>query len=165
MYSILKIASDLSRSINHHFPAVTMRLPLKTEYACQVMAQLAKTYATGEVRRVEELATAEGLSPNYLVQILTQLRPVGLVVSKRGKNGGYLLGRAPETISLAEIAGAMEGDILIETSNGIIGMSSEKVNQAWARANQELQSALSEICLTELIPDDVEPNSPQDWVI
>lgn len=142
-----------------------MRLPLKTEYACQVMAQLAKTYATGEVRRVEELAAAEGLSANYLVQILTQLRPIGLVVSKRGKNGGYLLGRAPETIFLAEIAGAMEGETLIETSNGSIGMSSEKVNLAWARANQELKSALGEICLTELIPDDAEPNSAQDWVI
>ena len=142
-----------------------MRLPLKTEYACQVMAQLAKTYATGEVRRVEELAGAEGLSPNYLVQILTQLRPTGLVVSKRGKNGGYLLGRAPETIFLDEIAGAMEGETLIETSNGAIGMSSEKVNLAWARANQQLKSTLGEICLTELIPDDADPHSAQDWVI
>ena len=84
-----------------------MRLPLKTEYACQVLAQLASTYAVGEVRQVEELAAAEGLSPNYLVQILTTLRGAGLVISRRGKYGGYLLARHPETITLAEIAAAM----------------------------------------------------------
>ncbi len=142
-----------------------MRLPLKTEYACQVMAQLAKTHSSGEVRRVEELAAAEGLSANYLVQILTQLRPAGLVVSKRGKNGGYQLGREPESITLAEIVSAMEGEVLIETSNGSAGMSSEKVNRAWAKANRELQAVLAGIHLAELIPDDSEPKSAQDWVI
>ena len=78
-----------------------MRLPLKTEYACQVLAQLASTYAAGDVRQVEDLATAEALSPNYLVQILTTLRQAGLVISRRGKNGGYLLARHPGNITLA----------------------------------------------------------------
>ena len=68
-----------------------MRLPLKTEYACQMLAQLALTYSEEGVRQVEDLAAAENLSPNYSVQILTTLRQAGLVISRRGKNGGYLL--------------------------------------------------------------------------
>ncbi|MCB1232679.1 MAG: Rrf2 family transcriptional regulator [Verrucomicrobiae bacterium] len=142
-----------------------MRLPLKTEYACQVMAQLARTYENGEVRRVEELAEAEGLSPNYLVQILTQLRPMGLVISKRGKNGGYLLGRDPKTISLAEIVSAMEGEDLIESSSGNGGKSAAKVNQAWNQVNRNLRSALEAISLTELIPDESNAGTETDWVI
>lgn len=141
-----------------------MRLPLKTEYACQVMAQLAKTYGDGGVRRVEDLAAAESLSANYLVQILTKLRPAGLVISKRGKQGGYQLARDPESITLAEIACAMEGDPLIETGPGNDGMSSQKVGAAWARANAALFEALAGIVLSELIPEDA-PGRAEDWVI
>ncbi len=141
-----------------------MRLPLKTEYACQVLAQLASTYASGEVRQVEELAAAEHLSPNYLVQILTTLRQAGLVISRRGKNGGYLLARHPEDITLAEIAMALEGGALIESSPGNGGKSAERVRHAWVRVNEAMLQSCGGITLTELIP----PRQPQDgadWVI
>lgn len=141
-----------------------MRLPLKTEYACQVLAQLASTYAAGDVRQVEELATAEGLSPNYLVQILTTLRQAGLVISRRGKNGGYLLARHPGDITLAEIATAMEGGSLIESSPGNGGKSAQMVHAAWVRVNEAMMQSCGAITLTELIP----PYAPQDgadWVI
>lgn len=142
-----------------------MRLPLKTEYACQVMAQLARSHGSGEVRRVEELAEAEGLSANYLVQILTQLRPTGLVISKRGKNGGYLLGRDPKTITLAEIVSAVEGETLIETSGGNRGMCSGTVTQAWAQANQEMVDSLQRIPLSDLIPVTAESEASPEWII
>ena len=145
-----------------------MRLPLKTEYACQVMAQLAKNHGDGEVQRVEELARAEGLSANYLVQILTQLKPAGLVISKRGKYGGYLLARDPEDITLAEIAQAMEGQDLIWTSPGNGGMSSPKVRSAWQQANQDLHAVLAQVTLSALIPETADPETEEstpDWVI
>jgi len=141
-----------------------MRLPLKTEYACQVLAQLASTFAAGDVRQVEELAAAESLSPNYLVQILTTLRQAGLVISRRGKNGGYLLARHPGDITLAEIATAMEGGSLIESSPGNGGKSAGMVRDAWMRVNEAMLQRCGEIALTDLIP----PYAPQDgadWVI
>lgn len=141
-----------------------MRLPLKTEYACQVLAQLASTYAAGDVRQVEELATAEGLSPNYLVQILTTLRQAGLVISRRGKNGGYLLARHPGNITLAEIATAMEGGSLIESSPGNGGRSAEMVRAAWVQVNEAMMERCSEITLNDLIPPYV-PQDGADWVI
>ncbi len=141
-----------------------MRLPLKTEYACQVLAQLASRHATGEVRQVEELAAAERLSPNYLVQILTALRQAGLVLSRRGKYGGYLLARDPSEISLAEIALAMEGGALIESSPGNGGASANRVHEAWIRANEALLASCADIPLTDLVPPS-ESGSAGDWVI
>src|SRR5690606_34666784 len=129
-----------------------MRLPLKTEYACQVLAQLARRHESGEVRQVEELAAAERLSPNYLVQILTALRQAGLVLSRRGKNGGYLLARPPGDITLADIATAMEGGSLIESSPGNGGASAGRVHEAWVRANEALMKSCGEIPLTDLVP-------------
>ena len=165
MYPIFRSARAFFDRRNHFRPFI-VRLPLKTEYACQIMAQLARFQRSGEVRRVEELAEAEGLSPNYLVQILTQLRPAGLVISRRGKYGGYLLAREPESITLAEIAQAMEGQDLIWTSPGNGGMSALRVREAWKRANDDLYLALTQITLADLIPDvDANPSGPGDWVI
>jgi len=141
-----------------------MRLPLKTEYACQVLAQLALTYSKDHVRQVEDLALAEGLSPNYSVQILTTLRQAGLVISRRGKNGGYLLARHPDEITLADIAAAMEGEQLIESSPGNDGMSAATVHSAWLQVNQAMLEACRKITLSELVakPEDV---GGADWVI
>lgn len=141
-----------------------MRLPLKTEYACQVLAQLASTYADGEVRQIEELAASEALSPNYLVQILTTLRQAGLVVSRRGKNGGYLLARHPGNITLAEIAAAMEGGSLIESSPGNGGKSAETVRAAWVQVNEAMMERCGDIPLTDLVPPHTPPDGA-DWVI
>ncbi|MEM9016442.1 MAG: Rrf2 family transcriptional regulator [Verrucomicrobiota bacterium] len=141
-----------------------MRLPLKTEYACQVLAQLALTYAKEDVRQVEDLAAAEALSPNYSVQILTALRHAGLVVSRRGKKGGYLLARHPDEITLADIAVAMEGEPLLENSEGNGGYSSESVRAAWQRANDALMDSCRGITLSELLPEIVSDEAA-DWVI
>ena len=141
-----------------------MRLPLKTEYACQVLAQLASRHAFGEVRQVEELAAAERLSPNYLVQILTALRQAGLVLSRRGKNGGYLLARDPSEISLADIALAMEGGALVESSPGNGGASAGRVHEAWVRANEALLHSCAGIPLTDLMPP-AGTGEAEDWVI
>ncbi|MEX2577601.1 MAG: Rrf2 family transcriptional regulator [Verrucomicrobiales bacterium] len=141
-----------------------MRLPLKTEYACQVLAQLALTYSTEAVRQVEDLAAKEALSPNYLVQILTALRQAGLVVSRRGKNGGYLLARHPDEITLDEIAIAMEGDRLVESSPGNGGMSAGSVHAAWLKVNEGMMDSCREIKLSELLPAPSE-NPGGDWMI
>ncbi len=141
-----------------------MRLPLKTEYACQVLAQLALTYSKDDVRQVDDLAVAEGLSPNYSVQILTALRQAGLVISRRGKNGGYLLAHHPDDITLADIATAMEGEQLIESSPGNEGMSAAKVHAAWLEVNQAMLEACREITLTELIAKPAQDDGA-DWVI
>ena len=64
------------------------------------MAQLAKRHDGRTITRLDELAQREAVSANFLVQILNDLRRAGLVESRRGKSGGYLLARKPDTIQL-----------------------------------------------------------------
>jgi Rrf2 family iron-sulfur cluster assembly transcriptional regulator len=61
---------------------------------------------------VRDLATRTGLPQPYLEQILLALKGVGLVHSKRGVGGGYVLARAAQDISLAEIVAAVDGPIV-----------------------------------------------------
>ena len=55
-----------------------MKLPLKLEYACRVLAQLGKAHPTGKLLHIDQLAQTEAIPKNYLVQILSELRSGGL---------------------------------------------------------------------------------------
>jgi len=61
---------------------------------------------------VRDLAERTGLPQPYLEQILLILKGVGLVRSKRGVGGGYVLARDAESITLAEIVAAVDGPIV-----------------------------------------------------
>lgn len=60
---------------------------------------------------VRDVAERTGLPQPYLEQILLALKGAGLVKSKRGVGGGYLLARPADEISLAEIIAAVDGPI------------------------------------------------------
>jgi Rrf2 family iron-sulfur cluster assembly transcriptional regulator len=64
-----------------------------------------------EPTSVRDLAERTGLPQPYLEQILLSLKGVGLVRSKRGVGGGYVLARNAESITLAEIVAAVDGPI------------------------------------------------------
>lgn len=81
----------------------------KTEYGCLAMMELASRYESGEATRVGDIAERQGIPAGFLVQILLQLKAVGLVASTRGAGGGYRLARAPREITLADIVCAIEG--------------------------------------------------------
>jgi Rrf2 family iron-sulfur cluster assembly transcriptional regulator len=61
---------------------------------------------------VRDLANRTGLPQPYLEQILLSLKGVGLVRSKRGVGGGYVLARSADQITLAEIVAAVDGPIV-----------------------------------------------------
>ena len=60
---------------------------------------------------VRDIAERTGLPQPYLEQILLALKGAGLVRSKRGVGGGYVLARHPEDIRLSEVVSAVEGPI------------------------------------------------------
>ena len=107
-----------------------MKLSVKVDYACRVLAQLARTYGSDRLAHIEDLAKVEEVPANYLVQILSELRNGGLISSKRGKQGGYALARAPEEVTLYDIVSLIEGDVL-ELSGSGEGCSGLQVDAAW----------------------------------
>lgn len=72
-------------------------------HCCVVLSQ-----AVGPVPTTQ-LAELHGVSRTYLAKHLQQLSRAGLVRSTPGRDGGYLLTRAPEKISLLEIVQAVDG--------------------------------------------------------
>ncbi|MED5458360.1 MAG: Rrf2 family transcriptional regulator, partial [Pseudomonadota bacterium] len=75
-----------------------MHLTRYTDYAIRVLLYLA---VKGEERTtINEIAQTFSISRNHLMKIVQELNQKGYLTAIRGKNGGLLLGRSPETISL-----------------------------------------------------------------
>ena len=126
-----------------------MKLSVKVDYACRVLVQLARRHGHEELAHIEELAKAEAVPANYLVQILSELRNGGLILSRRGKQGGYALARPAAEISLFDIVSLIEGDVL-ELAGVIEGQSGKSVAQAWRQVRAVLETKCREITLEKL---------------
>ncbi len=120
------------------------------------MAQLAKHHDGRTLTRLEDLAQREAVSGNFLVQILNDLRRAGLIDSRRGKTGGYLLGRPPEEITLRHIVEAVD-PALQQCSVSRDGESGAFVRHAWDQVSAVLQEALDQVTLESLAGNSAGP--------
>ena len=114
-----------------------MKISVKVDYACRVMAELARLHGTGELAQIERLSRTEAVPANFLAQILIKLRDHGLIVSRRGNHGGYTLARSPEKISLYDILMAVEGRCL-HLSGNFDGRSGRRLKQVWDEISETL---------------------------
>lgn len=89
-----------------------MRVSTRGDYASRALLSLALGPNHEIPTSVRDLAERTGLPQPYLEQILLSLKGVGLVRSKRGVGGGYVLARATDDITLAEIVAAVDGPIV-----------------------------------------------------
>jgi Rrf2 family protein len=88
-----------------------VRVSTRGDYASRALLSLALRDNYVSPTSVRDLAERTGLPQPYLEQILLSLKGVGLVRSKRGVGGGYVLARPAEDITLAEIVAAVDGPI------------------------------------------------------
>jgi len=127
-----------------------VKLSVKVDYACRVLAQLARHHGEGRLAHIEELAKIEAVPANYLVQILSELRNGGLITSRRGKQGGYVLSRPPEKITLYDIVKLIEGDLLGLGGNAD-GQSGRRVQQVWRDVRATLEARCKSYTLDMLV--------------
>jgi len=88
-----------------------MRVSTRGDYACRALLSLALHADEAGPTSVRDIAERTALPQPYLEQILLALKGAGLVRSKRGVGGGYVLARSPSDIRLSEIVSAVDGPI------------------------------------------------------
>jgi Rrf2 family protein len=129
-----------------------MRISQRLEYAFRALAQLAKRHDGKTLTRLEDLAQREEISSNFLVQILNDLRRAGLVESRRGQAGGYLLASPPNQITLCRVVDAVEPTLLQSTISSD-GESGNAVKLVWDRLSMDLRQKLEVVTLEALAND------------
>jgi len=80
----------------------------RTQYACLAVVELGRQFPTGFPVQIKSISERLSIPTQFLVQILLQLKSVGLVTSTRGAAGGYQLTRPPEGVSLWDVIQAVD---------------------------------------------------------
>jgi Rrf2 family protein len=84
-------------------------LTKKSKYALKALLYLAKNEE--QLVQISELSRQENIPQKFLENILLELRNHGLLYSKRGKDGGYKLGKTPEEITFGQIIRILDGPL------------------------------------------------------
>ena len=126
-----------------------MKITLKLDYACRILAELARQASSDKPVSIEYLSKTESVPANFLAQLLGELRKGKLVVSKRGVQGGFLLARPAADISLLDIVQVMEGDLL-ELSGNHGGRSGRRMMQVWLDVQRAAASKAQEFTLEQM---------------
>jgi Rrf2 family protein len=82
----------------------------KAKYALRALVALVKS-RPGETRMISEISREQAIPKKFLEQILLELKRAGIVMSRRGRMGGYELLRAPDKITFGEVLRLIDGPI------------------------------------------------------
>lgn len=125
----------------------------KAEYAVRAMVQLA-TVPSGTLVKTDELAQAQGIPPQFLVDILTNLRTDRLVRSHRGREGGYELARPGTEISIADVLRCIDGPLASVRDIGLgdLPYSGPTVGltDVWRALRASMRSVLEETTVADV---------------
>ena len=142
-----------------------MMFSTKAEYGVRVMVELARRGGGDGENPVPlaEIAAGDGLPLAYLEHLVARLRKAGLVDSRRGSRGGYMLARPASQISMAEVVEALEGSIapiecISQTADGSIVCARESERDhvcptklLWTRVRMSIIGTLRETTLADLL--------------
>ncbi|MBT3380432.1 MAG: Rrf2 family transcriptional regulator [Lentisphaerae bacterium] len=135
---------------------MAMTLSTRGRYAARIMVCLADKQDDGTLLTRRDIAAHEDISADYVEQLMAPLRAAGLVLSHRGRNGGFSLGRTPNRITVADILQAVEGPLIpvpcvgTETCDRAANCPTRPV---WKRATEALHRVFSETTVADMLKD------------
>jgi FeS assembly SUF system regulator len=137
-----------------------LRITKLTDYAVLVLSDMVRPDGA-EACAARDVALRTRIPQPTVSKVLKLLARGGLVVSERGKHGGYRLARAPEAISVADIVDAVEGPISVtecsQEARGMCGLEGSCPTETnWVRINETIRQTLRGIALADM----VKPNLP-----
>lgn len=131
-----------------------MQISARVDYGTRALVELAS-------REPEHLVTAEDLAGlqeipvKFLEGILTQLRRAGVIVSKRGVDGGYRLARPAEEITIADVFRALDGPIAAVRGLAPEDMTypgaAEHLRDVWVATRAALRSVLEQVTVADVV--------------
>lgn len=135
----------------------TVKVSTRGDYASRALLSLALHEDAQSPTSVRDIAERTGLPQPYLEQILLSLKGAGIVRSKRGVGGGYVLARSPELITLGQIVSAVDGPIVAGDfgrphENGACEHEGQCVLLAiWAEVGEHMRSHLDSFTLADIV--------------
>ncbi|MHB9029201.1 MAG: RrF2 family transcriptional regulator [Candidatus Latescibacterota bacterium] len=141
-----------------------LKLSNRGLYGIKALYELARRHGENPIA-IREISERHGLPVPFLEQVLNRLKRAGIVESRRGTNGGYVLSRTPAEITLGDAVRALEGPIALcdclqheEESAGPKRAVGCVTSEIYRRLGREVERAFDSITLQDLAatePEDV----------
>tara|TARA_B100001971_G_scaffold91323_1_gene84243 strand:+ start:391 stop:819 length:429 start_codon:yes stop_codon:yes gene_type:complete len=130
-----------------------MRIPMKVDYGVRAMVELALHYGKGQIQTAD-IASKQGIPEAYLDQLMTSLHKFGLVISRRGPQGGHRLAMDPSEIDLHMVMSTLDGsisplDCLIHPNDCIFSETCAQ-QEVWKSVEDAVRDVLRNISLADL---------------
>jgi Rrf2 family protein len=130
-----------------------MRMSAKAEYGVRAMSHLASV-PPGVLVKTDDLAKAQGIPAQFLVDILSDLRADRLVRSRRGRDGGYQLARPSDEISIADVLRCIDGPLASVRDIGLGDLPysgpTVALTDVWRALRASMRSVLEETTLADV---------------
>jgi Rrf2 family protein len=137
-----------------------MRVSAKADYAIRAAVELAAA-GEGPVKG-EAISQAQAIPPNFLENILADLRVAGIVQSRRGADGGYWLARPANEISLADVIRAVDGPLAnvrgVRSESLEYQGSAERLLDVWVAVRASLRNVLERVTLADVARGELPPD-------
>ena len=138
-----------------------MKISALEEYGLRCLVQVAKSEDKGPLS-IPEIARREGITVDYTTKLLTILRRGGFLKSVRGTQGGYLLARKPEEITLAQVMRHLAGPIFeTATCDHFPGSETQCVHMAdcgvrsvWVGVTKHLFDVMDKLTLATIVKNE-----------
>ncbi|MBU3091923.1 RrF2 family transcriptional regulator [Clostridium sp. CM028] len=132
-----------------------MKLSTKGRYGVKAMVDLSINYGEQPVS-IKSISERQNISEYYLEQLFSSLRRAKLIKSIRGAQGGYILNRKPEEITIQDVLDVLEGPI--EVSNCLEDGACNNIDCCatrllWKKLKNSIDSVTSSITLKDIVDD------------
>jgi Rrf2 family protein len=131
-----------------------MQVSRKVDYALRAVIHLANEEASDRACSVSEIAARERIPRQFLEKIVQQLIHTGVVRSRRGPRGGYVLGRPAEQVSFRDVIEAVEGPISLNVCVGdhpdcfLLGLCG--MNRIWQEGQRRVMDLFEKTTIAEV---------------
>jgi len=130
-----------------------VKVSTKGRYGLKAMVDIA-IYSNSEVVTLKSISERQNISEGYLEQIFSNLRKNGLVIGRKGAQGGYSLSKPINQLTIGEILRALEGDlVLVDVNNtNVIDDLENCINMnLWNEINKNINDYFDSIKLEDLV--------------
>jgi Rrf2 family protein len=138
-------------------------LSQKTRYTIRAFQHLADKFGQGQVQ-LSEIAAAQNIPPKFLTVILSEMGREGLVISQRGRDGGYQLALPPVDISYGDLVRITRGSLALvpcaarnahESCKNCLPEAECRLRSLMLKVRDDTAAILDRITLAD--PIDIEP--------
>jgi Rrf2 family protein len=124
----------------------SVHISAKSDYAIKAMIELART-PSGDTLTAHEIADRQRIPLRFLLNILADLRRVGIVDSRRGPTGGWWLVNPARQVSAADVVRAVDGPLVGHDPNG---EGSDVVDELWVSVQTSIRDVLEKTTVADL---------------